>query len=256
MVLKSIVAMGSVFFLAPFFLPFLWALTPSLSLSDIADSAFSPIHLFVSILSLIAGVNLVRHTSWMSFWSLTAVFMFGIEAFYMTFLGPERGVALFSTLLILFIWVVSFIAVYRLTHLPHIRPRIHWWIDDPRLKVALPAELRYKNRQLKGQILDINVRGCFIKLFERIPIHQNCEILFKVFQEDFHLNGVVTRQLELGVTHPRGIGIQFLIKKKSTRRKLKRLAKNILDLRKLYSKSDKQQRIDQLDERFQKSNKD
>jgi hypothetical protein len=152
-----------------------------------------------------------------------------------------------SLLFVIFGFILFF--AIRFTHFPYFSPRIRWWESDPRFLFSVKSQLLYNDSEIKGNILDINSRGCFVKMFERIPLNEPISLEFSLFDEPYKLKGKIVNHGELSVTHPRGLGILFDIDHEETYNDLKRAAQNLRRLNRTYNKITFQKRWNEFAEK-------
>lgn len=128
--------------------------------------------------------------------------------------------------------------VFRTTkelRVPYFLPNIRWWESDPRYKFSVPAHvIKDDGSSIDGQIMDISVSGCFVKIKELLSEEQYVQLEFQAFQSPVVCKGVVVWKTESSVTHPRGIGIKF---DPFNRQQRKLLATLIDKVRKTFKKS-------------------
>jgi len=238
--------LGRLFLLAPVLFPLLLVGTTSITLAELDNIFFTLYHLVGSALCLIASWSVFRASSVMTQLSLTALIWLALETIgFLTTLamGPWRFLTIFLSLIL---WTIAGIIIRRVTHFPYIAPRIAWWESDERYRFSVNCTLEHHDTHFKGKILDINWRGCFVKLFERFPIGESITVCFSLFNEDYQLKGDVLLQGELSVTHPRGLGIRFDINDPQTRDHLKKATSSLRKLNQVYGKISFQKRWEQF----------
>jgi len=130
------------------------------------------------------------------------------------------------------------IRVGRELNVPYLIPRIRWWESDPRHKLIIPTQLTWVVESVElhrgGEVLDLDMSGCFIKLSETIPVDTSISVGMKVFGLEFSITGIVVWKTESAVTHPRGIGVKFSALSKENRKALKAVDRRVRQIARLY----------------------
>src|SRR5690606_14340944 len=103
--------------------------------------------------------------------------------------------------------------VYRVgreVKVPYFLPRIRWWESNPRYRLAVAVEIiRDNGAKIEGEILDLSLQGCFVKLQENVRNNEFVTADFELFGERVQCSGSVVWRTESSITHPKGIGIKF-----------------------------------------------
>lgn len=139
---------------------------------------------------------------------------------------------------------------------PYFFPKIRWWESNPRYKLSCPVKLKLESTQadLDGDILDLSMGGCFIKLRGEIPQDAAIHVYFSVFQTLVDASGTVVWRTQSTVTHPKGVGVKFhgitRVNKRHLRQicsKLKKIATFYRRSRYLMNQEDFMKQLDQLE---------
>lgn len=106
-------------------------------------------------------------------------------------------------------------------------PRIRWWEVNTGLRMAIPAKGIIETsentgqKSFQGEIVDLSLKGCFVKTADHYPLNAEAQLEFNVFGQRITCRGTIVHQAASGVTHPRGIGIKFIYGGRSERRKMR-----------------------------------
>lgn len=118
---------------------------------------------------------------------------------------------------------------------PYFLPKIRWWESNPRYRLSVPITLRRSNElQQKGEILDISMGGCFIKLRTELEQDESLDLEFTIFGQPFHCTGTVVWRTQSTVTHPKGVGVKFGPLSRADRRLLKAVTQRLKKITALY----------------------
>ena len=113
----------------------------------------------------------------------------------------------------LFSLVFQFGLIYQIAkdiRVPYFFPKIRWWESNPRYRLSVPVTLFLKNgEKAQGEILDLSMAGCFIKLRPELPEDEELKIDFRIFGQELKCDGVAVWATQSTVTHPKGIGVKF-----------------------------------------------
>jgi Tfp pilus assembly protein PilZ len=131
-----------------------------------------------------------------------------------------------------------FLRVGRELRVPYFLPKIRWWESNPRYKLSAPAELLFSDRPtVYGEILDISLGGCFIKLRTDIAQHEIITVKLLLFGTQIVCQGTVVWCTQSTVTHPKGIGVKFSPLARPTRRTLRAMTRRLKLISSLYRSS-------------------
>ncbi len=198
----------------------------------------SPWYYLVSLVAVAAGYGLWEMKRWAWYLFVGANIMIAYQnAIFLNDYSEShhKGVAFaFSILMLAGL-------IYRLARevrVPYFFPKIRWWESDPRYKLSVPAIFsRTGSTPIEGQILDLSMGGCFIKLRTDIKEHEDIELQFTVFGEKVHCSGTVVWRTQSTVTHPRGAGVKFHSLTRHERRTLKQIYRRLRKISAFYRRS-------------------
>ncbi|MBI4925080.1 MAG: PilZ domain-containing protein [Bdellovibrio sp.] len=119
---------------------------------------------------------------------------------------------------------------------PYFLPKIRWWESNPRYRLSVPVSVSRKdNTNFVGEILDLSMGGCFIKLRSELYQDETLSLEFTVFGQTFRFVGNVVWRTQSTVTHPKGIGIKFAPIIKFDKKLLKAVIHRLKKITGLYS---------------------
>jgi hypothetical protein len=131
-----------------------------------------------------------------------------------------------------------FYRVAREIRVPYFFPKIRWWESDPRYRLSVPAKLERRDSPfLAGDILDLSMGGCFMKLRSDLLQDEKVTISFTVFQVQVRCEGTVVWRTQSTVTHPKGVGVKFLELGRDQRRALKIINRRLRRISDFYKRS-------------------
>lgn len=129
-------------------------------------------------------------------------------------------------------------AVAREVRVPYFFPKIRWWESNPRYKLSIPVNVELTDDQgilhYSGEILDISVGGCFIKIIDHLPADQLITIHFELFNKKITCQGTVVWLASGAVTHPKGVGVKFAPMVRQQRRMFKAIENRLEKIASLY----------------------
>lgn len=153
----------------------------------------------------------------------------------------EYGETYHKALSFIFSIAILGLIVYRVARevrVPYFFPRIRWWESDPRYRLSVPARLdRVESHELAGDILDLSMGGCFMKLRSDLKQDEVVTLSFTVFQVTVRCEGIVVWRTQSTVTHPKGVGIKFLELDREQRRALKIINRRLKRISDFYKRS-------------------
>jgi Tfp pilus assembly protein PilZ len=172
----------------------------------------SPLFYLASFFWIITGVGLRRLKKWSWYTLLCA-------EFFITYLNALNLVQHSNSqykvwAFILTILIQGYVLVYisREIRVPFLYPKIRWWESGiagmPHLSVML-NHLSSTEGRTSGQILDMNLKGCFIKTHYDYPPFEKVNLEIEAFGQKIEISGMVVWNAKSTVTHPKGIGIRF-----------------------------------------------
>ncbi len=172
----------------------------------------SPLFYLSSFFWIVTGVGLRRLKKW-SWYTLLC------GQFFIMYLNALNLVqhshsefkiwAFFFTILIQ-CCVLVYIA--REIRVPYLFPKIRWWESGIAGMPHLPVTLHHLSGvqgTTSAQILDISLKGCFIKTHHDYYPFENITLHFEAFGHVIELPGMVIWNAKSTVTHPKGIGVRF-----------------------------------------------
>ena len=191
----------------------------------------SPLFYISSFFWIISGVGLQRLKKWSWYTFIFAqIFITYLNAInLLQYSNSEYKVWAF--VLTILIQGYSLVSVSGEIRVPYLFPKIRWWESGIAGMPHLPVTLHHLSNShgiTAGQILDINMKGCFIKTpydyypFEKITIDLD------VFDQRVSVSGVVIWNAKSTVTHPKGIGLRFAELDRQRRRKVRVISQRFL----------------------------
>lgn len=132
--------------------------------------------------------------------------------------------------------------VYWVSHevrVPYFFPRIRWWESDPRFRLSVPVVITrgQGSASLAGDILDLSLGGCFIKLRAELAQDEVVRLAFTVFGIPIDCEGVIVWRSRSTVTTPKGVGIKFSRLSRSRKRTLRMINHRLKKISTLYRRS-------------------
>lgn len=201
----------------------------------------SPSYYFIGALAIVVGYGLWEMRRWAWYLLVTVDMLISYEsALFVNDYGEShhKGLA-FST----FIFIL-FLITYRVSkeiRVPYFFPRIRWWESNPRYRLSVSVKLeRKKNGEvvhLDGQILDLSMGGCFVKLRTEIPQDEVLSLSFTVFGHPISCEGMVVWRTQSTVTHPKGLGIKFGSLSRAQKKSLKQINQRLKKIAAFYRRS-------------------
>lgn len=193
----------------PIFYLLITAYLFALRKTGVLSISLSPLFYIASLFWISTGAGLFRTQKW-SWYTLA------ISQVLLTYLNalvllnysdsPAKGLAFVFTLIV---QVIIFYQVKRDIRVPYLFPNIRWWesglAGTPHINVQVVTD---QSMDL-GQILDMSLRGCFLKTQKSFNHFEKVKLVGRPFAQDIELNGVVVWTAKSSVTHPKGVGIKF-----------------------------------------------
>lgn len=217
------------------------ALVFDISISECITILLSPSYYLVSGIAALAGYGLweMRHWSW---------YLFVIANFMLTYENALFVNSYGSSLHPIGVFLLSVIGVglvvYRIgkeIRVPYFFPKIRWWETDPRYKLVVPTQIRClevsHSMVVEGQIMDLSMTGCFVKLRNDLNRNEDVSLEFSIFGHKIHCRGTVVWLTQSTVTHPKGVGIKFNEIEKADRRHLRYTCRKLKRIASLYRKT-------------------
>lgn len=233
----------------------------NVSLDNCVKILLSPFYWILSAVGIATGLGLWEMRRWS--WYALAVAN-ALVVYESAWVVSEYGAAFHGA--VAFLLSVALLAgvtyrVAREIRVPYLFPRIRWWESNPRYKLSAPVVVRRKDGSvLEGEILDISVGGCFIKLHHALLQDESVGLNFALFDLPVACKGAVVWRTNSTVTHPKGVGVKFEPLLRHERRSLRVIARRLKQISQLYRKSryrlspeEFQKEIDQLDARTERA---
>jgi hypothetical protein len=122
---------------------------------------------------------------------------------------------------------------------PWFLPRIRWWESNPRYRLAVPVSLRRNGTDaaLEGEILDLSMGGCFVRIRQELTQDEAVSLRFTVFGQAFDFQGTVVWRTQSTVTHPKGVGIKFAPLQRPQRRVMRAVTARLKQISTFYRTS-------------------
>lgn len=218
----------------------------------------SPSYYILSIMAITVGYALWEVRRWGWYLLVTVnILMSYLNAVVVNEFGATHHKGLSYVISLLFLAIITY-RVAREIRVPYFFPKIRWWESNPRYRLSVPVKLaRIQHPQLKdappmdGQILDISMTGCFVKLRGDIAQHETIALKFTVFGFTLECEGVVVWRTTSTVTHPKGVGIKFRQLERPQRRCLRQIHSRLRKINAFYRRSRYLLNQDEFQKKFQ-----
>jgi hypothetical protein len=188
----------------------------------------SPLYYFVAFVSVVAGYGLYEMRRWGWYWFVAANILIAYEtALFANDYGEShhQGLA-FIAVLVGLVFVIFRVA--REVRVPYFFPRIPWWESDPRYRLSVPTTLTFpRGEPLTGEILDLSLGGCFIKVRAEVYPDEAVNVEFTVMGQQIKLPGTVVWKTQSTVTHPKGVGVKFTGSDRKSKRMLRGITRKL-----------------------------
>lgn len=208
----------------------------ALNMTGIVKVILSPGYWFVTIVSIIAGIGVLRihWYGWYMFLFSNILITYETAVDLVHYSTGELKVAAF--LLTIAMQVLVIYIVGREIRVPYFFPRIRWWESDPRYKLSVQTRLvREDKSEVEGEIMDLSLGGCFIKTHAYFVPDELVDLNFSLFERPLLCTGRVVWRTESTVTHPKGIGVKFEPLTKDNAVCLKQATQKLKKLAQVYS---------------------
>lgn len=198
----------------------------------------SPTYWIFSLIGTAAGFGLWEMKRWGWY-----VFLFAnIVALYQTAVfATDYGESHHKAFAFVFCAAVVVGLIFRVgreVKVPYFLPKIRWWESDPRYRLVVPVRMvRHDGTQLDGDILDLSMGGCFIKLRTELESDETISLQFTIFGQQVGCSGTVVWRTQSGVTHPKGVGIKFASMTKPQRQVFRAINQRLKEISNLYRTS-------------------
>jgi hypothetical protein len=198
----------------------------------------SPFYYFVSFFSMVAGYGLWEMRRWAWYYFVIAQVMVVYENAHLVHRLAESHHKVLVFAISIFFQIVLIFRVAREIRVPYLFPKIRWWESNPRYRLTIPVSLHGgSGESQQGQILDVSVAGCFIKLRNELKLDESIQVAFQIFGFDVLCEGKVVWNAQSTVTHPKGVGIKFNSMPRPQRRSLRLIARRLRKISALYRSS-------------------
>lgn len=206
-----------------------------ISLASCGKILLSPYYYLVSGIAVIAGYGLWEMRRWSWFLFIGAQVFILAETAVLVLRHAESHYKLFAFVISIVFQLVLTKRVASEIFVPYLFPRIRWWESNPRYKLSGVAEIVRQTGQVhEGEILDLSVAGCFIKL--RNDVNQDEPVLLnlKMLGESIECKGVAVWLTESAVIHPKGVGVKFTDLNKAQKRSLRNISRKLKKIASIY----------------------
>lgn len=147
---------------------------------------------------------------------------------------------------------LSIIRVYSELRVPYYSPKIRWWESNPRYRLNVPVTVKgVGDGEVKAEILDISMGGCFVKLRGDVSIDSTLLLEFELFGNPLRCEGVVVWKTLSTVTHPRGMGIKFQELNRQQKRLLKYAMRRLKRIAVFYGRNRYLMNQDEFQKRYE-----
>ena len=202
-----------------------------LNSKGILSLSLSPLFYVASILWILSGIGMqkMKHWSWYTFCSaqIVVTYLNAVALVYYSDSGAKT-VAFTITLLI---HSYLYFVVKRHLRVPYIFPDIQWWQSGLAAMHHFPVEVFHLNSPSgtsKGQLLDINLKGCFVKSPKEFEPFEKITLRMIAYGQEVDIPGTVVWNANSTVTHPKGVGVQFSVLDRKKKRKLRVLSRRFI----------------------------
>jgi hypothetical protein len=188
----------------------------------------SPLYWLIATIAVVAGWGLLEMKRWAWYWFVAG----NILILYETALWANDFGESHHKLIAFIATVISvafvFLRVAKEVRVPYFFPKIQWWESDPRYRISVPAEIRFpRGEPVQGEILDLSMGGCFIKVRSEIFQDEAVSVEFSVLGQQLEFAGHVVWRTQSTVTHPKGVGVKFVPMDRKARRMLRGVTKKL-----------------------------
>lgn len=198
----------------------------------------SPFYYLVAFLAVAVGYGLWEMRKWAWYVFLITNVLIGYENAIVVqdYSASHHKVSAFIASLLMLIFII--IRVAREVRVPYFFPKIRWWESNPRYRLAVPVQMNRKNgTTVEGEILDISMGGCFVKLRADLAQDEGISLRFTVFGHPLACDGTIVWRTDSTVTHPRGVGVKFGDMDRENRKALRQVNRRLKKIAALYRSS-------------------
>lgn len=197
-----------------------------------------PSFYFVSVLACLSGYGLWEMRRWGWYVFVPVNFMIALLSVFLLVhysQSHHKGLALIAWFCVLY-FVVN--RTKQEVRVPYFLPAIAWWESNPRYRISVPVVItRGGGERFDGEILDLSLGGCFIKVRGEVQEEEAIEVRFTVFGRDVICRGLAVWKTHGAVTHPKGIGVKFQPHDRAQKRVMKVVTHRLAKLSTLYRRS-------------------
>lgn len=217
-------------------------------LAGMSDVLLSPVFYVNSAIGILTGFGLREMRRWAWYLLMVSAVLIAYENTVILRVSAEshHKVAAYVVSLLLLSGVLNRIS--REVRVPYFFPKIRWWESNPRYKLSVPVRVQATGSGRKilapptsapfdGEILDLSIGGCFVKIRSELKQDDVVALIFRVFGLPVECRGVVVWQTQSTVTHPKGVGIKFSLETKLQRRVLRQINARLRKIASLYRRS-------------------
>ncbi len=198
----------------------------------------SPTYYLLGFLAALGGYGLweMRRWGWYVF-ATTNLFVLYSNAVLVSQYGQSNHKLLaFSVSVVVVVGLVM--RVGREIRVPYFLPNIRWWESNPRYRLSVPVAIEPQDPpHLEGEIVDLSMGGCFVKLREQLTLDETITLEFTAFGHTVRCTGVVVWCTDSTVTHPKGVGVKFNPLPRMQRRILRAITHRLKEISALYRSS-------------------
>lgn len=195
-----------------------------LGMKGLLSIVLSPLFYLCSLFWIFSGIGIrkLKKWSWYTFLLGQAILVY-LNALNLVE-NSNSEFKLWSFMFTILIQGYFFSVISKEIRVPYLFPKIHWWesgiVGMPHLSVSM-THAQPQSASLNGQILDLSLKGCFIKSHHDFKLFEGLQVVIEAFHQRVELKGVVIWNAKSTVTHPKGIGIRFSEMDRKTRKHLK-----------------------------------
>lgn len=213
-------------------------------LSGLTDVLLSPVFYVNSAVGVLTGYGLKEMRRWAWYLLLASAILIAYENAVILHSFAETHHKVLSYIVSLLLLVGVMHRISREVRVPYFFPKIRWWESNPRYKLSVPVRVKRPSpkmgetdQALEGEILDLSMGGCFVKLRSEINRDESVSLAFRVFGLNVECKGTVVWRTQSTVTHPKGVGIKFSLDTKMQKRVLRQINTRLRKIASLYRRS-------------------
>jgi hypothetical protein len=197
----------------------------------------SPLYYFVAFVAVVAGWGLLEMRRWAWYWFVTANILIAYETALWANDYAETHHQILAFLAVVAGLMLALFRVAREVRVPYFFPRIPWWESDPRYRLSVPVSITFpRGEPIQGEILDLSLGGCFIKVRAEVYQDEAVQVEFMVLGQKLRFPGTVVWRTQSTVTHPKGVGVKFTGIDRRGKRTLRGVTRKLMRATKLSRK--------------------